>query len=234
MLMHPNEFFQALLQKPGGRSERRVALTKLHEICLKHHESGSLDFSLPVIGRQCEAAGFIKSRALYNAPSADYRALIEAWALYSMSSQAPGSLKNNTKSNQLNEPKPRHRIARNYVEVFSGAKIVSKNEGIVSSLELKIKMLESQVKILEGKLEGEDLIKESTVSRPRGRPSSAESDWELKSKDVETLKKAIHPRFIKNQGWSVSSRGEILNSAGEILYESSYIQAIKKLLANRN
>jgi len=76
---------------------------------------------------------------------ARYRALIEAWALYSISQLATDSLKNNTKSNPLNEPKPRHRIARNYVEVFSGAKIVSKNEGIVSSLELKIKMLESQV-----------------------------------------------------------------------------------------
>jgi hypothetical protein len=71
----------ALLAK-GGRSNRRANLAKMHEVCRKQHEVGSRDFSVPAIGRLAEAASIMKGRALYNAQSADYRLLIEAWAAY--------------------------------------------------------------------------------------------------------------------------------------------------------
>src|SRR5213079_3067306 len=64
------------------RSNRRANLVKMHEVCRKQHEVGSRDFSIPVIGRLAEAASIMKGRALYNAQSADYRLLIEAWAAY--------------------------------------------------------------------------------------------------------------------------------------------------------
>lgn len=54
----------------------------MHEVCRKQHEVGSRDFSVPAIGRLAEAASIMKGRALYNAQSADYRLLIEAWAAY--------------------------------------------------------------------------------------------------------------------------------------------------------
>jgi hypothetical protein len=53
------------------------------DLCRRQHEAGSRDFSLPAIGRLAEAEGIMKGRALYNAQSVDYKALIEAWAAYS-------------------------------------------------------------------------------------------------------------------------------------------------------
>ncbi|SOZ14447.1 Alpha/beta hydrolase fold protein (fragment) [Cupriavidus taiwanensis] len=54
----------------------------MHELCRRQHGAGSRDFSLSAIGRLAEAEGIMKGRALYNAPSAHYRTLIEAWAAY--------------------------------------------------------------------------------------------------------------------------------------------------------
>src|ERR1700682_2692016 len=79
--IQPDAVLESLLAK-GGRSNRRASLAKMHELCRRQHEAGSRDFSLSAIGRLAEAEGIMKGRALYNAPSADYRALIEAWAAY--------------------------------------------------------------------------------------------------------------------------------------------------------
>ena len=79
--IHPDAVLEALLAK-GGRSNRRANLAKMQELCRKQYEASTRDFSLPAIGRLAEADGIIKGRALYNAQSADYRLLIEAWAAY--------------------------------------------------------------------------------------------------------------------------------------------------------
>ena len=79
--IHPDAVLESLLAK-GGRSNRRANLARMQELCRKQHETGSRDFSLPAIGRLAEAEGIMKGRALYNAQSVDYRALIEAWAAY--------------------------------------------------------------------------------------------------------------------------------------------------------
>ena len=79
--IHPDAVLESLLVK-GGRSHRKANLAKMHELCRKQHEAGARDFSLPAIGRLAEAEGIMKGRALYNIQSADYKALIEAWAAY--------------------------------------------------------------------------------------------------------------------------------------------------------
>ena len=78
---HPDSLLDSLLAK-RGRSNKRAHLSQLHELCRRRHQSGSREFSLPAIGRLAEEQGILKGRALYNAPSADYRALIQAWADY--------------------------------------------------------------------------------------------------------------------------------------------------------
>ena len=210
----PTQLYQALFNKPGSRSERRNCLTGLHEICRRHHESGSRDFSLPVIGRQCEAAGLIKARALYNAPSANYRALIEAWALFAASQPAPACRENEPLIPQASAPKPRHRIARNYVQTFPGAKVVSKDEAFVSNLELKISILEAQHLVLESSLKKFRKAGDLPIPRPRGRTPL--SKWNLNNEDIEGLKKAIHPDLLRSQGWKFDARMQVVDERGEL------------------
>jgi len=78
--LHPDDVLEALL-KGCSREQKRTNLKQLHALCAAQH-AGTKDFSLPVIGKLWEATGGIKARALYNAPSEDYRTLIQAWQRY--------------------------------------------------------------------------------------------------------------------------------------------------------
>jgi len=206
-----------------------LALTKLHEICQKHQDSGIQDFSLPTIGRLAEAAGIMKGRALYNAKSADYKTLIEGWALFSASQPVAKSPKNNTDKVPPSGPKPRHRIARNYVEVFSGMKIVSKNEEVVSNLELQITLLKAEKAILAEKLSKEVDLRNRPIARPRGRTPL--SKWNLINDDIDGLKRAIEPDFLKSQGWKLDSKFQVVNESGKVVFHRGFIQGIRKILA---
>ncbi len=88
--IHPDAVLESLLAK-AERSNRRNNLTRMHELCRKQHEAGSRDFSLSAIGRLAEAEGIMKGRALYNARSADYKALIEAWGAFAGPPRTQGS-----------------------------------------------------------------------------------------------------------------------------------------------
>lgn len=78
---HPDGVLIELLAK-RKRSNRKANLMKIHQICREHFEAGNYNFTIPCIGRIAEAARVIKGRALYNAPSEDYRHLINAWAAH--------------------------------------------------------------------------------------------------------------------------------------------------------
>lgn len=194
--LHPDILFRVLLQKPGGRSARRNCLTKLQEICTRHHESGSRDFSLPVIGKQLEAEGIIKARSLYNIQSADYKSLIESWALFSGAQSVPESLRNNSGALPADEPKPRHRIARNYVSPISNVKSVSRNDEIVSGLQLRIKYLEAELAILNDKFKVASAEYVAPANQTRGRPLKNIERWELNAEDKLAMKKAIDLKFL--------------------------------------
>ncbi len=171
----------------------------------------------------------MKGRALYNAKSADYKTLIEAWALFSVSQPVTHSHKNNTDAAPPSGPKPRHRIARNYVEVFSGAKIVSKNEGIVSNLELQVTLLKAEKAIMAEKLTKEIELRNRPIARPRGRKPL--SKWNLSNDDLDGLERAIEPEFLKSQGWKLDANFQVVNESGNIVFHRGFIQGVRKILA---
>ncbi len=61
--IHPDVVLESLLAK-GARAQRRRNLAQMHELCRGQYDVGSRDFSLPSIGRLCEAQGLLKGRAL--------------------------------------------------------------------------------------------------------------------------------------------------------------------------
>jgi len=204
--IHPDAVIEALLAK-GGRSNRRASLVKMHELCRKQHEMGSRDFSLSAVGRLAEADGIMKGRALYNAPSADYRTLIEAWAAYA----GPPA------------PKPPKLLASNaYLMRIDDPAIRSIMQAIISErdrLKAQLNVLKANTQIIVDR-------------RPLGAATTATSAMaaQLTPSEREALQKAVSAHYLEERGLREGSHGEIVNARGRTVFEVGFARAIRKVL----
>lgn len=212
--IHPDAVLESLLGK-GGRSNKCANLKKMHDLCRKQRETGSRDFSLSAIGRLAEAEGIIKGRALYNAPSADYRTLIEAWAVYA------GPL----------VPKPQKVLASHeYLLRIEDPAIRSIMQAIIAERD-KIKF---QLNVLKANTQ-------ITVDRrPLGATIAAASgaqpvavialSAQLTPTEREALQKAVSAEYLEKCGLREGSHGEIVNERGRMLFDVGFARAIRKIL----
>lgn len=211
--IHPDAVLEALLAK-GPRSQRRDNLVKMHELCRKQHSGGSRDFSLAAIGPLCEADGIIKGRALYNAASADYKALIEAWAAYA---GPPG-------------PKPQKTLASNeYLMRIEDPAIRSIMQAVIverDKLKAQINLLKSQTHVTVDRRP----LGANVVSNPTGPVAVLTMAAQLTPSERDALQKAIAPQFLDNQGWREGSHGELINDKGRVIFEVGFAKAIRKVL----
>lgn len=76
---HPDGVLRRLLAS-DARADRKRGLRAVHELCRKHHASGSIDFSPTTIGKLCHAQGLLGERSLFNPDFAQFRTLLDAWA----------------------------------------------------------------------------------------------------------------------------------------------------------
>ena len=213
--IQPDAVLESLLAK-GGRSNRRASLAKMHELCRRQHEAGSRDFSLSAIGRLAEAEGIMKGRALYNAPSADYRALIEAWAAYA----GPPV------------PKPPRTLASHeYLMRIEDPAIRSIMQAIIAERD----KLKAQLNVLKANAQ-------VTVDRrplaapveavPHAQPVTVLAmAVQLTPSEREALQKAVSAHYLEERGLREGSHGEIVNVRGRTVFEVGFARAIRKVLA---
>ncbi len=205
--MHPDTVLASLLGK-GGRSNRRANLAKMHEICREKHANGMRDFSLPVIGRFAEAEGILKSRALYNAASADYRTLIEAWAAYA----GPPA------------PKPTKKLASHeYLMRIEDPAIRSIIQAIITERD----KLRAQLNVM--KANTLVTVDRRQISAPYGRPPI--ENLALTLTEREALQKAVSPSYLEERCLKEGSHGEIVNEHGRTVFEMGFARAIRMVLA---
>ncbi len=214
--IHPDAVLASLLSK-AERSNRRNNLTRMHELCRKQHEAGSRDFSLSAIGRLVEAEGIMKGRVLYNAQSADYKALIEAWAAYA----GPPA------------PKPTKTLAsHDYLMRIDDPAIRSIMQAIISERD----KLKAQLNTLKANTQ-------VTVDRrPLGATVSAAPGMQpvtvlalsaqLTPSEREALQKAVSADYLEERGLREGSHGEILNDRGRTVFEVGFARAIRKVLGD--
>jgi hypothetical protein len=212
---HPNAVLELLLAK-AQRSNRRANLAKMHELCRSQHEAGSRDFSLSAIGRIAEASGIIKGRALYNAPSADYRELIRAWATHSgpPAPKLPKALASHEYLMRIDDPAIR---------------------SIMQSIIAERDKLKAQINVLKANTQ-------VTVDRrPLGATVSAVPGsppvivlalaGQLSPSEREALQKAVSADYLEERGFQEGSHGEILNQRGRVVFEVGFAWAIRKVLS---
>ncbi|WP_321784869.1 gamma-mobile-trio protein GmtX [Paraburkholderia sp. J94] len=213
--IHPDAVIESLLTK-GARSNRRANLARLHDVCRRQYESGSRDFSLPAIGRAVEAEKIMKGRILYNAQSADYRALIEAWGAFS----GPPS------------PKPPKTLAtHDYLLRIDDPAIRS----IMQAVIVERDKLKAQLNILKANAQ-------VTVDRrPQSRPIEAATSGtqpvtviamaaQLTPSEHDALKKAVDSDYLDERGLKEGSHGEIVSERGRTIFEVGFALAIRKVL----
>ncbi|WP_349745761.1 gamma-mobile-trio protein GmtX [Pseudomonas frederiksbergensis] len=214
--IHPDAVLESLLGK-RGRSNRRANLAKMHELCRKRHETGSRDFSLSAIGRLAEAEGIMKGRALYNAPSEDYRALIAAWAAYA----GPPA------------PKPPKPLASHeYLMRIEDPAIRSIMQAIIAERD-KIK---AQLNVLKANTQvtvDRRPLGATITAAPGAQPVAVLAlSAQLTPSEREALQKAVSAEYLEERGMSEGNHGEIINERGRTIFEVGFARAIRKVLGN--
>jgi hypothetical protein len=213
--IQPDAVLESLLAK-GGRSNRRASLAKMHELCRRQHEAGSRDFSLSAIGRLAEAEGIMKGRALYNAPSADYRALIEAWAAYA----GPPV------------PKPPRTLASHeYLMRIEDPAIRSIMQAIIAERD----KLKAQLNVLKANAQvtvDRRPLAATVAAVPHAQPVTVLAmAAQLTPSEREALQKAVSAHYLEERGLREGSHGEIVNARGRTVFEVGFARAIRKVLA---
>lgn len=213
--IHPDAVLESLLAK-GGRSNRRANLAKMHELCRRQHEAGSRDFSLPALGRLAEAEGIMKGRALYNAQSADYKALIEAWAAYS----GPPA------------PKPPKMLASHeYLMRIEDPAIRSIMQSIIAERD----KLKAQLNVLKANAQvtvDRRPLGATGTAAPGSKPVTVLAmAAQFTPSELEALQKAVSADFLESRGLCEGSHGEIVNTRGRTVFEVGFARAIRKVLA---
>lgn len=216
--IHPEEVLAALSAK-CRRQQKVKNLQTLHALCGAQY-SGSKDFSISSIGRLWEVSGGIKARALYNAPSEDYRTLIKAWEKHS------GPLTKPAKSSGQAAASSAPFLARiedPALRALAHAALIERDK-----LRAEVNLLKS-VTVLN--LDRSPALP-SPMNQSRGGVPVVGSSaiTALMSSEREALEQAISPVFLNDQGWSEGPNGEILNDRGRRIFEAGFTRAIRKVL----
>lgn len=193
--IHPDAVLESLLAK-GVRSNRRANLTRMHALCNRQHAVGSRDFSLAAVGRLAEADGILKGRALYNAPSADYRALIEAWATYA----EPPALK-----------PPKTLASHEYLMRIEDPAIRSIMQAIIAErdkLKAQLNALKAHTQVTVGR---RPLGADVTAAFGAQPVAVFALSAQLTPSEREALQKAVSAGYLEERGLHEGSHGEIVN-----------------------
>ncbi|WP_354687538.1 gamma-mobile-trio protein GmtX [Cupriavidus necator] len=215
--VHPDAVLESLLAK-GGRSQRQRNLKAVHGICHRQHQAGVRDFSTAGIGKLCEAAGVLKGRALYNAQSADYRTLIEAWAVY-----AGPAMPKATKVPASHE----------YLLRIEDPAIRSLMQSIIverDKLKAQINTLKANTKVvIDRRPRGAQVVAAQGCATPL---TGLTAESELTDSERQALRRAVAPQFLRDQGWRELEHGEIVNEKGRTVFDPGYATAIRKVLGS--
>lgn len=225
-VIHPDHVFEQILISAAHPTKKRN-LQLIHQNCRELQNLGVTDFSLRKIGELIESKGGIKAKALWNAQSADYRKLIEAWQAY----VGPTSPKRHLASHSS--------LALNLSQNISDPATRIIVEQIVrerNSLRAEVNILKSNTRITIDRRPAGSL---STVRTGVDIGGTGELTVEprLNLLEREALTHAISSELWSQEGWLEEKHGRVVMPISgtmhtRTIFKPGYVTAIKKLLSS--
>jgi hypothetical protein len=77
---HPDAVLVALLARSDIKANRKASLRGFHELCRRHHATGTLDWSMGTVGRLCAQQGLLAASSIKNQEFKEFRQLLNSWS----------------------------------------------------------------------------------------------------------------------------------------------------------
>lgn len=218
--VHPDIVRDAMLATAAHPTKRRN-IELIHEVCREREKLGSQDFALKVIGEAVDARGGPKVKSLWNAQSADYRKLIEAWQAYA----GGPKLREMAKARTIdivtrNIPDPATRI------------VVQKLIKERNTLRSEVNILKAQTKLV---IDRRPQVAPPTAVVANGAMTlEISSGQKLNALEREAIEHVISPEFWRLEGWVSEKNGRVVKDLGQgrtrTVLKPGFVSAIQKIL----
>jgi hypothetical protein len=219
--IHPDLVLEAI-QSTSRHPVKKRNLALFHEVCMERHELGSKDFSLKSIGEATECRGGLKAKALWNAQSADYRKLIDAWQAY------------------VGPPAPKLKEATRAAGSFEFMQNIADpaTRIIVEKLLRERDSLRAELNIMKAATTLTIDRRPSSMSPPPVSTSAnctVEANLHLNQLENEALEHAISRELWEQEGWFEEKLGRVVapvqgSNRVRTIFKPGFVPAVKKLL----
>jgi len=188
-------------------ARRKRSLESLNEVCRLLHERGSSDFSYKTIITLGQDRGLPVpgEKSIVNSTGAHYRELIQAWKMISVAGRA----------NEKSYP-------NDWVESIADP-----------ALRLSVALLAKELRTIKAKIARQEKMCSAPIYFGAGgsQVQSVSRQSNLNEADLYALKAAIDPAVLAPLGFSIGSRGEVVDGKGRTIHKPGFRDAIEKVLS---
>lgn len=200
----PQKTFERLISEASDIRRKR-SLESINKVCQLLHERRSSDFSYKTIVTLGKDRGLPVpgEKSIVNATGEHYRELIQAWKLAS-------SPPKNGKKTDLND----------WVESIEDP-----------VLRLSVILLAKELRALKAKEARKAVHSAAPIILGCGTAQAFSTLPRLNDAELAALRAAIDPAALRLVGFSIGSRGEVVDAKGRNIHKPGFRDAIEKVLA---
>lgn len=221
--VHPDEVLMGLLAK-GNRRDKDERLRKLHELCAleySRHSQGARDLSLANMSKVAESHDLFRARTIYNAQSADYAALIQAWEAYN-------GPKESKLTKQQSETVDKHAFLKKIedpaIRSLCQTALIERDK-----IRAELNMLKAKMHVI---VDMRPLG--AQISKGSSHVAVIEPAAQLNDSERNALTAAIDPKTLAQRRWRLGETGEVLDERDRFVFMPGFATGIAKILGKPN
>ncbi|MCW7551107.1 gamma-mobile-trio protein GmtX [Endozoicomonas gorgoniicola] len=218
-IVDPKQILSNLKEKSNSRKKKTLDL--IFGLLEEQAKKEELDFSIATIGRMSVLAGGPTAQSIHNKNGADYRTLIEAYAL------AHGTTRKKPPIQPLQRAKQNHG-AKDY-DLLSKINDPAMRAAIGTIIRER-DLYRNELKVLKSKAfitVDRRVTKSTEQATVEVLPSLAGL---FTPSQREALEDAISDKLMARRGWHSQPNGRVKDENGRHLYKPGYVTAIEKIL----
>lgn len=220
--LHPDKVYEALVGSTSHPA-KLGNLKLIRNICEERQRLGVTDFSLNSVGQAIEARGGLKSKALWNPTSKDYRELIQAWDAYAGQPKRAEKAETSGRYDDLlrNITDPASRIV---IEKIIRERDTYKSERDIAKNHANLIIDKRPLASTSG---AKEAVGGMTLEVKVG-PG-------LNEIELEALHHAVSAELLRAEGWKEEKLGRIVKDLGDgrsrTVFKAGFLTALRKVIA---